>query len=183
MTHIYSILHFTFLCSLISTTTMAALFVRRHNYKLVHHALSLSVFFFFFFNFFHVRSSPPDPPNLRSFYRVTDIKLESGQLSLLAFKVQKLRNGGKQQQFRYKFKVIVLQSFILLTALKDDIFLSVSLQHQVLLLLMSQGTAPAPLVFLFSGTKFHSRIKMASYCITQLPTDCTIMVFSHKRWL
>ena len=64
------------------------------------------------------------------------------------------------------YKVIVSQTFIS-TSFQNYIFISVSLQLRVLVLLMSQGTARAQ-VFLFSGTKFHPHIKMASYCITQL---------------
>ena len=62
-------------------------------------------------------------------------------------------------------------------------FFYIFLQHQVLHLPMSEGTAWAPQVFLFSGTKFHPSIKMVSYCITRLPTtECTIVV-PHKQWL
>ena len=62
-------------------------------------------------------------------------------------------------------------------------FLPESLQDQVLLLNMSVGTAQAPPVFLFIGTKFQLHIKTVSYCITQLPTDCTTIIFFHKQWL
>ena len=130
-------------------------------------------FFLLFFPFSHLHLTHPIGGFLA---RLLKLKW----LSSLAFKLQKLRNGEQQQGLLYL--VIVSQTFFI-TSSHNCIYLSVSLQHQVLLLLMSEETAGTPQVFLFSGTKFLLNIKMVSYCITQLPiTEITIVVF-HKQWL